>query len=92
MAIMTTIQNRLRRRSRRSDVVRSRPGIMRGRWMTSEADGPIAEHHDRFGHGLVARLYRKDGRVMCSCPYACMAACEPCAFAGRYDKDGQLLP
>ncbi len=42
----------------------------------------IAEKTD--SHGFTAWLVRlDDGSIRCQCPYACLAAMEPCAFTVR---------
>lgn len=58
------------------------------RWFTrrprreSASDGVVAERNG-------ARLVRKDGRLICECPFLCYAASEPCEF--RFiDSDGKV--
>lgn len=52
--------------------------------LADDEEGVIAERRG-------AVLTRRNGRIYCTCPFACLAACEPCEFAGIYDKDGRKL-
>lgn len=51
-------------------------GRLRNRLRRMKPDEVVAESRR-------ARLVRKDGRLMCECPYACLAAYEPCEFEGK---------
>lgn len=53
-------------------------------------DGVIAERTSPVS-GRVARLVRKDGKVVCECPYLCDATYETCEFAGKFDGSGRPL-
>lgn len=60
------------------------------RFRRKPPDGVIAVRPSSVSD-RVARLVRKDGRVMCECPYLCDATSEPCEFAGMFDANGRAI-